>query len=105
MTRAVPREEQCWAGGQGGQQRHQACVQGGECQQQSQKLTSGCVALFIKPVRRQRRSLCPGEGGQEGGISTDATWACHIPARKTKHLCDDGRAAGKQPRDETQLTP
>lgn len=59
----------------------------------------------VKPVRRQERSFRLAGWKEKRGKRRDAAWVCQVPLKKTNHLCDHGRAAGEQLRDENRLTP
>lgn len=53
-----------------------------------------CVGL-CRACAKMKRVISSGEREKERGKRNHVTWVCHVPSRKTEHLCDDRRAAGK----------
>lgn len=55
-----------------------------------------CVLDSVcKACEKMEKVILSGAGEEERGIRSNATWVRPVPSRKTKHLCDDWRAAGK----------
>lgn len=52
---------------------------------------------------KMQEVISSGAGEEERGVRSGAT--CVHRSRKTKHLCNDRRAAGREPRDGKCLFP